>query len=301
MLTSATPAFRISSCLASLLTLAVVLAACGPGEPPPPPPPPTPPLTLVAASDAEELVTRWRRARHEAGEGNTEVTITDESLAIAAVVEGTAEAALVHRRATPAEERYAAGQELVLRQPLRYQPLGQVPVTLLVHQGNPVEVLAVGDAARLVNGSLREWGPVGGPSGEVALYGRDGGTATSALLVEMLLDGGAPSSLLKALPSDRAVARAVASDPLGLGIGGGPVRRGVKRLALQDGDELLMPGGRTASGRDWPMLRELLLVTQGEPGPRATSFVEYTRSQPGRAIAEQSGYLPWTPAAETTP
>jgi ABC-type phosphate transport system substrate-binding protein len=295
------PALRARRSLLLTLLLTLPLVGCGSEAEPPAVEPAPSPLRLAAAHDAEELVTRWRRARREADLGDTEVTVTEESLALAAVIEGTAEAALVHRRATAAEERYAVGDELVPGPPLRYQSLGQVPVTLLIHAGNPVEVLDAEDAARLLTGSLREWDPVGGPSGEVSLYGRDPSTATSALLTREVLDGMAASPLIKALPSDRAVARAVASDLLGLGVGGGPVRRGVKEVALRDGGELLMPGGRTASGRDWPMLRELLLVTQGEPGSRAQAFVDYARSKQGRLIAEQSGYVPWTPAAEAAP
>lgn len=291
-----TPASRAPIVHRVVAALVLLAAACGPAELPSSPEPTPPPLALAVATDAEELVIRWRRARLEADLGETVVTITEESLAIAAVVEGRAEGALVHRWATAAEDRYAAGDELVRRPPLRYRPLARVPVTLLVHASNPVEVLDVEDAARLLTGSLREWGPVGGPSGEVSLYGREVGTASSTLLADALLGGLGASPLLKALPSDTAVARAVASDPLGLGIGGGPVRRGVKDLALRDAGELLMPGGRTASGRDWPMLRELLLVTQGDAGPRTAAFAEFARSQQGRVIAEQSGYVPWTGA-----
>jgi len=287
------PPARPAALAVRLLVLVLLLAACGPEELPPEPEPPPVPLRLAASIDAEDLVTRWRRSRQEAGLGATEVTMTEESLALAAVVEGDAEAALVHRRATAAEERYAIGQELVPRPPLQYQPLGRVPVTILVHGANPVEELAVADVARLLTGSLREWDGLGGPSGEVTLYGREQETATSQLMVDVLLDGGAAASLLTALPSDQAVARAVANDPLALGVGGGPPRRGVKEVTLRDGGELLMPGGRTASGREWPMLRELLLVTQGEPGARASAFVEFARSSQGRAIAEQSGYVPW--------
>lgn len=296
-MSTSSPRARLSPALLLLAAgLLVSLVGCGPGELPPPPEPTPAPLALAVSIDAEDLVTRWRRARHDADLGETGVTITEESLAIAAVVEGSAEAALVHRRATPAEDRYVAGADLVRRPPLHYQSLGHVPVTLVVHASNPVESLDVLDAARLLTGSLREWDSVGGGTGEVSLYGRENGTATANLLTDVLLDGVAVASLLKALPSDEAVAKAVASDPLGFGVGGGPVRRGVKELALRDAGELLMPGGSTASGRDWPMLRELLLVTQGEPGPRPLAFVDFARSQQGRLIAEQSGYVPWSAA-----
>lgn len=223
------------------------------------------------------------------------IHVTGEALAINAVIEGRAQAALVHRRATEAEVRYAAGVDLVPRPELRYLTLARAPVGLLVHASNPVDAMDLSDLRRLLLGSLREWDAVGGPAGEVVLYGREPDTATAALLRERILGGADPSPLHGALPSDAAVARAVASDPLGLGVGGSPFGEAVRELSLRDGGELLMPRGASASGREWPMIRDLLFVTQGEPDPRSLAFADFALSRAGRAIAEQSWALPGDP------
>jgi ABC-type phosphate transport system substrate-binding protein len=279
--------------LLALLLLPLMMIGCGGKEEPPPPPPPPEPLVLAVCHDAETLATRWRRARLDAGGPDVDMSFTDEAMALAAVIEGRADAALVQRRATEAEQRYAAGDDLVARVPLDYVVLARVPVTLLVHESNPVEVIERSQAGRLLSGALREWGPIGGPAGEVNLYGREASTAGTALVRHHLLGGGEASPVLRSLPSDEAVAGAVASDLLGFGVGG-PLARGVRSVALRDGEVLLLPGGSTASGREWPMIRELLLVTQGDVDPKVIEFVGHARSETGRALAEQSGYLPWS-------
>ncbi len=277
-----------------LAVLALPLVGCGGEGPPSEVQPVVTPISLAVAHDASLLADRWRMAMADVPAAVPPVVkVTDEGLAFSEVIEGRVDAALVLRGATAAEDRYAAGDDLVAAAGLHYEAIARVPVIFLVHESNPVEVVPVAELKRVLAGTLREWTPLGGPAAEIGLYGRADGTATAGLLSAEYLGGAAPTPQLAVLPSDSAVALAVANDPLAIGVGGGAPIRGTRSLTLQDGEALLMPGAAT-SGRTWPMVRDLYVLTRGEPSRRVRAFIDYARSPAGGVIAEGSGFFAWT-------
>lgn len=277
---------------------ALLLVGCGAPPEVVVPDPIDPPVAISIAHDADRLADRWRRAmKDELQVVPPDVQLRDVGLAFSEVIERRVDAAIVLRRATAAEDRFAAGDDLVADVPLHYEVLARLPVALFVHKDNPVEVIDLEEATRVVSGALREWGPLGGPDrGEIGLYGRAPGTSTAALVSSYLLAGRPPATQLRVLPSDAAVAQAVASDPLGFGVGGGAPVRGTRTLAVRDGEDMLMPGAGTG-GRPWPMVRDVYLVTRGEPERRVRAFLEFARSDAGGVVAEGSGFIAWTEAA----
>jgi phosphate transport system substrate-binding protein len=221
-----------------------------------------------------------------------ELTETDAALGLNALIEGRVDAAIVLRRATPAEARHAEGGDIMAQAGLWYELVARLPVTFLIHESNRVDVMTEEELVRVMAGEVREWDSMGGRSEEIALYGRPPGTSTSAQ-IELLLAGRPLATAMKALPSDAAVAIAVRADPLGLGVGGGAPGRGTRPLAVRRGDEVLMPGLRTSSKEPWPWVRDVYIVTQGPPTRRVREVRDYARSDEGRRIAEQSGFFSW--------
>lgn len=289
-------AAAVPSChlLAALLAGALVLGSigCSGGPPPAEPRVPQIPVALAVDADIGPLMGRWRRAAGEAGVPEINATETDAALGLTSLIEGKVEAAIVLRRATAAEDRYASGEDLVARDGLQYELIARLPVTFLIHESNFVDVMTLAELRRVMAGELRDWDSLGGASAEIALYGRPEGTSTSDR-VAVLLAGAGPAKELKALPTDESVATAVRADPHGLGVGGGAPVRGTKALAVRDGDTLLMPGVGTAAGSDWPWVRDVYIVTQGEPSRRVREVRDFARSDAGRRIAEQEGFFGW--------
>ncbi len=283
---------RVRDALVLLLTAVLLLGSigCSGGPPPPEPEVPVVPVKLAVDVDIAALAGRWRRAAGEAGVPAIDTVETDAALALTSLIEGKVEGAIVLRKATPAEDRYAAGDDLVPREGLVYELIARLPVVFLIHESNFVDVMSVLELQRVLGGGLREWDSLGGSSTEIALYGRPQGTSTAAQ-VTALLGGGRPANELKALPTDKAVATAVRADPSGLGVGGGAPALGTKALAVKDGEALLMPG--TSTGSPWPWVRDVYIVTQGPPSRRVREVRDFARSDGGRRIAEQEGFFGW--------
>lgn len=259
--------------------------------PPPDAPEPAPLLQLAVDQDAALLAERIGRLVNAEGRVRVEASSSDEALALSAVFEGRAAAALVHRVASPAEDAIAAGQDLVPGDPFRYRTLAEGPVTLLVHESNRVEQVTLEQARGLLSGAITSWTELGGQPEPVERLTREPGTGTQAA-VATFLDGLRPAPG-QTLPHDRAVATAVAARPTSLGIGGGAPHAGTRQLAIRSqSGATLLPLAETGSGERWPLRRSLLLVTRGEEVRALQEWLAFIEGAEGRALLEQNGYRP---------
>ncbi len=278
-----------------LVVLALLVAGCGREAAPPPVPEPQPTLRLAVSHDVGLLVERWNRAMGEEAAGHVHVDVTADSLAYAALLDGAVHAALVHRRATPAEDRRARGNDLIDGDGFTYLKLAETPVSLLVHVDNPVQVVTVQQAAGLLGGWLSSWAEVGGSDAEVRRFVREADTATWQVVDAWL--GEAKPASGQTLPDARAVATAVAGLPASLGTGGGLPGRGVRSLGLRlTTGELIMPMSTAGSGAVWPLQRSLVLVTRGPRRSLVDGWVAKITTPEARAMAEQNGYVLAGPA-----
>jgi ABC-type phosphate transport system substrate-binding protein len=274
--------------LATILVL-LLSSGCSRERVTPPTPDPVPTLKLSVSRDVGLLVERWTRALPKAADIELHTSMTTDALAYAALLEGQAQAAVVHRRANPAEVRRAKGDDIVVGEPFTYVEVGVTPITLLVHADNPVEVVTVEQAAGLLGGWVMSWSEVGGQALTIERFVREADTATWATIDEWL--GESAPARGQSLPDARAVATAVKTTSASLGTGGGAPGPGVRPLGLRlDTGDLIMPGSATQSGAVWPLQRPLLLVTRGGRTSALEAWLAGVSSDEGRAIAEQNGY-----------
>lgn len=275
---------------ALLLASVFALVACGQEAAAPPAVEPPPTIRLAVSSDAALLVERWNRALNDDGALEVQVDVLADALAYAEVLEGRAQAALVHRRASPAEDRRAKGRDLVEGEGLTYFLLGESPVSLLVHDSNPVQVVTIEQAAGLLSGAVTSWPEVGGAEIEVQRFVREPDTATWQVVDEWL--GEASPASGQSLPEARAVATAVRGLPGAFGTGGGTFGPGARSLGLRlVTGELIMPLSTTSKGAVWPLQRPLLVVTRGPRGRALDAWIQRVTTPEGRAMAEQNGYV----------
>ena len=277
------------------MVLALLATSCGEKVTPPPPPEPRPALILAVSPDAALLVERWNRALPDARTLGVQVEVAAEALGYAAVLDGRVHAALVHRFPTEAEDRRARGRDLVDGEGLVLSQVAETPLSLLVHDSNPVDVVTIEQAAGLLAGSVTSWPEVGGAPLPVQRFVREPDTATWQVIDEWLGESSPASG--QSLPDARAVATAVKGLPSAFGTGGGVFRSGARPLGLRlASGELIMPLSVTTSGAAWPLQRPLLVVTRGSRPRTLDAWLAAVTSAEGRAIGEQNGYVLSDPA-----
>lgn len=243
-------------------------------------PPPNPPDALVlrlivvpstgplAGQFAKEYGARERYVRLEVSEGSAEQ-------ALAAVVTGQADLALIER----APERAELLDSEHGRPRLRAWPLASDHVAIVVHPSNPVQSLRAAELRRIFEGLERRWSSLGGTDESIQLVSREPGAPARIVFERAILRGSRLAGTAVVMPGDQAVADYVAKHPAAIGyLSSAWVGDAVKAIAL---DTAL--SGSTAAGTD-SLSHPLVIVTRLGPAAKVRAFVGFCHSRAGRDI-----------------
>jgi phosphate transport system substrate-binding protein len=214
----------------------------------------------------------------------------EETLAIATLLSGQADAAFVHRR--PSRFELAAADSAdgaLLPIVLATDALAFVPP-----RGATTGEWSLGDLRTML---LAEGGDPDGRVQSLAVAA-DSSTWSS---IGHDLTGGRPVLLpILSLADDAAVARIAGKRP---GVASlTPVRllRGRRAVSLSDSGRALAVPTDATSAVGWPLLRPLYVVTCGPVPGKLHAVMEYARSPEGQRLAEEAGWLPAASWSEGT-
>ena len=212
---------------------------------------------------------------------------------LAALTAGAAELAMASRRADPAEaEAFAAATGRSLADLGHEHAVAFDAIVLSVHPSNAAESIDRGEAARVLSGEVDDWAALGRAPGPITLYVAGPGSGSREMAEDLLLgpDGLSLSERAVVLEGDEAVARALRSDPDGIGVTG-LARQGGKALAVGGACGIRVPPSPFAVRTgEYPLVRPLILY--GAPSGAARDFLEYAASPEGQAIVADAGLVP---------
>ncbi len=278
---------------APLIALSFLLVACG-GEPTAPVEvqTPAPAVRLAVAPDAQDLVDGLvrasRGAREDGSKGLPEVQILEEGAAYAALIRGDVHGAVVLRAPGPAERRAAAGDGLLARDPLLQRALARDTIVLAVHVDHPVDVLGFDAAVALLTGDQATWRDLPG-SPPVTVVAPPRHDSARALVVADLLGGRALAGGAVALLDTRSITERVAGTPGAIGVTSLAVLGGARPISLRTPDgQVLEPRTASQTG-EWPLVRPVLMVTQGPPDPQIDALVAFAGTAQGREVVLGKG------------
>ena len=121
------------------------------------------------------------------------------------------------------------------------------------------------------------------------MVSRDSSSGTFGVWKKIVMDGGrvVPSALT--VPSNGAVAQAVASTPNAIGyIGLGYMNKEVKPVNV---DGVAPTEANTVNG-SFPISRPLFMFTNGWPKGDTMAFLGYVLSEKGQALVKEAGSIP---------
>ncbi|HCP47323.1 MAG TPA: hypothetical protein DIU15_14875 [Deltaproteobacteria bacterium] len=251
------------------------------------------PLMLAVTRDAEPVVRAWaRRLAEQMGTPMPRLRVVEGVSSMHALAEGEVAAAFLHRKPSDHEVRYAEGEGLFLNSKLKALAMARSALVLLVHSSNPVQVVSQDQARGILDGTVGHWRGLGGSDDPIHLFVARRMDGTPRIVRERLLNGAALSVHAQEVPADEAVASAVASDPLAVGLSSGAFVHGTRVLTIRDEEGLQRPHlSDPSDSTKGPLTRELFLVTQGTPDLRVAELRQFAQSLEGRAVAEMFGYL----------
>jgi len=175
---------------------------------------------------------------------------------------------------------------LTASQLARYPNLKPVTIAVdglvvIVNPQNPVDNLTLSQVRDIFRGSISNWNQVGGPNQEINIVNREIGSGTRDGIQKIVLKNSSFSIRGITQSSTGAVKTFVAADPNAIGyISFAEVDNSVKALGI-DG---VIPTYASIANRTYPIQRDLLFVTNGDPTGNAKAFLDFTLSPAGQAI-----------------
>jgi phosphate transport system substrate-binding protein len=161
-------------------------------------------------------------------------------------------------------------------------------IALIVHRSNPVENITLEQAKAIFSGKIRNWQELGGENRTITVITREEGSGTRASFEEKVMGEGhfAPDALVQ--DSNGAVREIVANDPAAIGyISFGLIDERVKPLALNS----IIPSEKTIKDHTYPLARQFLFLTCGEPTPLARSFLDFALSPKAQGALAEEGLI----------
>jgi phosphate transport system substrate-binding protein len=171
---------------------------------------------------------------------------------------------------------------------------------LVVNATNPVRGLTLEQARDIFAGRIISWKTVGGPDMRITAITREEGSGTRASFEEKVMTAGMHrDSTGKPVPaafagdalvqdSNGAVREIVAADPAAIGyISFGLVDERVSALTLNK----VAPSEKTIKSGRYPVVRNFLFLSNGEPTGLAKAFLDFTLSDSGQTVLAGEGLI----------
>lgn len=204
---------------------------------------------------------------------------------VKAMMEKTTDIAMSSRDLKSAEiEKLKASGAQAMRYTVAIDAI--VPV---VHPANGVKDLTLQQLRDIYAGRIKNWREVGGPDARITVISRDSSSGTFETWETLVMkkERVQPRALLQA--SNGAVLQTVAKNKNAIGyVGLGYLVKDIKPVTI-GGVEASM---QTAEQRTWPISRELLLFTNGQPAGDTKALIDFALSKAGQQAVQAVGFVP---------
>ncbi len=278
---------RCGGLAVALASLLLALAACTPARNVPLLTRPTPETQVITVTGAQAMVPLLDELAHAYMQAYpktvVEVTGGGSGWGVQAVRAGQAEIGMLSRPLA-ADERERGG--------LVETPIARDGIALIVNPANPINRLTRAQLPALWGGDTFLWDELGWLAGPIQLVSREEGSGDRAVFLSVALPNGQPLALnALLLPTPDAVVDFVAREPSALGyVSISALTPAVKGLALDDTPPTL---DALARG-NYPIARDLVLLTRGEPRGASRHFLEWIRSEEAQHLIARR-HLPLAP------
>ena len=225
------------------------------------------PLVLSGSSTVEKLILE---PSHKALEAKTGVAIDVSGpgtiYGVKALMKGEVAAAtascpldvVFQETGIPSEGTY---QEHVLQQDT---------VVAIVHRGNKVKGLTLGQLADILSGKISNWKDLGGADGRIVVVAPPPSSGTRAFVRDAVMQGAAYTANAYVAVTDREAIDLVAASPIAIG-------------TLSEGF-VRMSKGKVRAVKTPPLKRQLSIITRDTPSPELKAVIAYLRSKEAKKL-----------------
>ena len=160
-------------------------------------------------------------------------------------------------------------------------------IAIAVHPGVGVSELTREQVKDIFAGTIENWSEVGGEDKIIAVIAREEGSGTRTAFEGLVMG----DELVRAdvlLPSNGAIRRAVSGTEDAIGFLSFAYLDDATQAIAVDG---VVPTIATAASGEYPVVRPLNMMTDGEGSELAQAFISYILSPDGQRVVSDEGYI----------
>ncbi len=176
--------------------------------------------------------------------------------------------------------------------------VAQDGIAVVVNPKNGIESISLDDVAGIYLGTITKWSEISpaamtGTSDTIVVIGRDSASGTRSYFDEEILKKQTPAPTMLEKNSNGAVLQTVAQTPGSIGyVSIGFVSDDVKALPIRYSDnKVVAPTLENVKSRQYPISRNLYVITNGKPSDLTADFIAYLLSPAGQKIVLDEGYV----------
>lgn len=160
-------------------------------------------------------------------------------------------------------------------------------IAVVVNPENPVDNLSLEEVRKIFTGEIDNWSEVGGPDENIIVISREDGSGTRSAFQE-LVGFEEPSEMALINDGNGAVKENLASQKYGIGyISLGIIDDSIKPVSVDN----VMPSLETTKSGEYPISRDLLMLTTADVSDAAMSYLDFILSDEGQEIVAEH-YIP---------
>lgn len=155
--------------------------------------------------------------------------------------------------------------------------------------------LTLEEIAKIYKGDIQNWKELGGPDKEILVIDKEASRGTRHVFMEMVLGDkeAVANGADLVLGSNNEEQTAIVQSDAAIGmLSNAWLNDDVRGLSIKmSSGELIEPSLKNILNNKFPITRDLLIVTNGEPNGDVKRFIDYLMSDEGQKIVEEAGYV----------
>jgi len=170
-----------------------------------------------------------------------------------------------------------------------------IPVVSTQIYEEGVQALSLDQIGQIYKGEITNWNEIGGPDREILVVDKEASRGTRHVFMEAVFgnkNAKAPGADI-VLGSNNEEQTAIAQSNAAIGMLSlawlNDKVRGLS-IAIENG-KTIKPIRENVVNGTFPVVRDLILVTNGEPAGKTKEFIDYILSEEGQSIVEEAGYV----------
>jgi len=233
-----------------------------------------------------------------------EVSGGGSGVGIAALSKGAIDIANASRNMKP--EEIETAKRNTGKEPKEFI-VGYDALGIYVHKDNPMNEISSEQLAEIYRegGSVTKWSELGitmpAGSDEIIRVSRQSSSGTYEFFREHILNKKDFKLGSRDMNGSKEVVELVASTPGAIGYSGmgynEPGKVKMLKVSSKKGQPAIEPSVANTLNKSYPIARSLLVYTLGEPTGEVAKYVDWTMTDAGQKVVEQSGYVPLPPEA----